>query len=334
MVCHSRIINNGTAAPIESRLKFIFGECQIGSGEMQIYVSHTTYNSYGGGFDKPLTYLNSIISDRFQAENIEFPYREIEIFFAYLSHKVKDARYIEWYSKLPYYHRGKNAVKITLPVPAKPSTLIDIFAHLNKAFDILISKKKKTDTFDSEKVKATLLKLEKDLQSADLYEIHTNYEAAYRQNRIEKVRQNRAAREQSETEKKQLIRDLRFYTGFSGRERPYLDPSDQLLCNDISNGILEKLRENKFRLPGYTHLYIMASDSFENALYESLKLESWHEYGIAVLQDYTNFTLKKEHEKKRIIFDLIKQGLYDIAKIDKLDIDILNEALNEAESKL
>ena len=301
---------------------------------MQIYINHTTYNTYGGGFDKPLTYLNSIISDRFQAENIEFPYREIEIMFAYLLHKVKDAQYIEWYNKLPYYHRGKNSVEITLPVPAKPSSLVDIFAHLNEAFDILISKKKRTDTFDSDKVKATLLQLEQELQSSDLYEIHANYEAAYRQNRIDKVLQDRAAREQNEKEKKQLIRDLRFYTGFSGRERQYLGPDDQHLCNAITYGILEKLRENKFRLPGYTHLYIMVSDSFENALYESLKLESWHEYGIAVLQDYTNFTLKKEHEKKRIIFDLIKQGLYDIAKIDKLDIDVLNEALNEVESKL
>ena len=301
---------------------------------MQIYINHTTYNSYGGGFDKPLTYLNSIVSDKFKAENIEFPYREIEIMFAYLSRKVKDAQYIEWYSKLPYYQRGKNGVKITISVPAKPSSLVDIFAHLNEAFDILISKKKKTDTFDSEKVKATLLKIEQDLQSADLYEIHANYETAYRQNRIEKVRQNRADRGQSGTEKKQLIRDLRFYTGFSGSDRQYLDPDDQHLCNSITYGILERLRENKFRLPGYTHLYIMVSDSFENALYESLKLESWHEYGIAVFQDYTNFTHKKEHEKKRIIFNLIKQGLYDIAKIDKLDFDILNEVLNEAESKL
>ena len=133
-------------------------------------------------------------------------------------------------------------------------------------------------------------------------------------------------REQANEEKKRLIYDLRFYYHFYNIERFYFAPYDSRFCDKI----LEKLRQRKFRLPHYTHL-ISVSDTFENALYYAARAANWHVYGIAVLENYADYAAKKETEKKQIVFNLIKQGLYGIAKIDKLDIETLDEVLEEGE---
>ena len=100
------------------------------------------------------------------------------------------------------------------------------------------------------------------------------------------------------------------------------------------NKVVIKLREAKFRLPNYDHLYIIASDTFENAIYKATRGSDWFVYGITVLENYKNYTALKEEDKKRVVFDLIKQGLHDIAKIDSLDISTLNKVLDETEKEL
>ena len=47
-----------------------------------------------------------------------------------------------------------------------------------------------------------------------------------------------------------------------------------------------------------------------------------------------DYETKTEIEKQKIIFSLIKEGLYDIARIDKLDVKVLNEVLDEVEKKI
>jgi hypothetical protein len=56
---------------------------------MRIYFNKSSYGSYGGGLNEPFCHFGRIISDKFQAENIEFPYKEIEICLAFLSPKAK-----------------------------------------------------------------------------------------------------------------------------------------------------------------------------------------------------------------------------------------------------
>lgn len=303
----------------------------MGTTKLDIHFSFSKYGTYGFGLDEPFRYMGRIISDKFQAEKITFPYKEIEIQRAYFSPKEKkNEKYVDWYNKLPAYYRGKNMVRVTLPVEKKEKDLANLFELIYKAFDIIISKKKKTDIWDTEKIKPALNQLEKELQEADLWEINHTYKMLFKQEAIAKSLEERTIREQTNDEKKRLIYDLRFYYHIEGVNKLYFSPYDNSFCEQI----FEKLRERKFRLPGYTHLYIMVSDSFENALYHASRLENWFVYGIAVLENYADYPAKTEAEKQRVVFGLIKQGLNDIAKIDKLDTQTLNEVLDEVEQTI
>jgi len=286
---------------------------------------------YGGGLVEPFRYMGRIISNRFQSEKIDFSFQEIEIQLTFLLPEEKDEQRISWYNKLPLYYRRKNMVQVILPVAKQEENLTDVFHLINKAFNILASKKKKDDIFDVEKINATLSQVEKELQITDLWELNNKYHVLLRQELIEKVRQERVVREQSNDEKKRLIYDLRFYYELPDVEKyRYFSPYE----NDFCYKILEKLRERKFRLPNYTHLYIVVSDTFENALYRAIRTENWHIYGIAVLENYVDYATKNEIEKQQIVFDLIKQGLNDIVKIDRLDSKALNEVLDKVEQNI
>ncbi|WP_203558378.1 hypothetical protein, partial [Bacteroides sp. 224] len=83
-----------------------------------------------------------------------------------------------------------------------------------------------------------------------------------------------------------------------------------------------------------THILINVSDTFENALSHAMKVYNWQGFGLAVYKNYADFPTKTEIEKRRIVFDLIKQGLNDIAEVDKLDRKTLNEVLDEVEKSI
>lgn len=289
--------------------------------------------SWGGGLNDPFGRMDIILRDRFQAASIEFPYGEIEICLAFPSSEAEESQQRkEWFAKLPIYYRGKTMVRVILPMPGDEETLTDVFQIIHKAFDIIISKRKKTDGYDPEKLKSTLVQLENELQNCDMWEVDREYTILCRKESIEKRMQEREIRKQENIEKKRLIYDVRFMHHFPGTERDnlFFSPYDYLLCGMI----LEKLREKKFRLPNYTHLYIQVSDTFENALQRAVRAENWFVYGIAVLEDHADFPTKSDAEKRRIVFDLIRQGLNDIANIDKLDAKTLNDVLDEVEQDL
>ena len=291
-------------------------------------------SSWGGALAKPLRYLDRIISDRFRAEDIIFPYESIEITLTFppdlsKQKEVHIRKYIDWYDKLPYYYRGRKMLIIHLPFSEKNENLIDVFQLTYTAFDIIAAKKKKTDNLDTEKIKSTLQQLEKELQTEDLWELHNKYEHLSWLEIIKHNWESRLMREQSNEDKKRLIYDIRFMPYFKGVDLKFLMPYRNQFC-DI---ILDKLRNRKFRLPGYTHLYISCSDTFDNALYHTGRIEKWYVYGIAVFEDYANYESKTEPEKRRIVFDLTKQGLTDIATVDRLDIKTLNEVLDEVEQE-
>jgi hypothetical protein len=297
---------------------------------MNIYFSKSEYNSYGSGLNEPFRYIGRIISDRFQTENIKFNFDEIEIVLAFYSKNVKNDQYSAWFNQLPIYYRRKNIVRVTLPVVNKQEDLTTAFQHIYKTFDILASKKKKDDILDIERTESTLIQLEMELQKTDLWELSNKFETILRQEMIERRLEERKLREKVNDEKKRVIYDLRFYYTFENAGELYFSPHDSILINEI----LERLRKNKFQLRNYTHLYIMVSDTFENALYHAVRAEQWFVYGIAILVDYISYPTKKEVEKKRIVFELIKQGLNDIAKIDKLETKILNDVLDEVEKDI
>ncbi|NDV94600.1 hypothetical protein D0T84_06645 [Dysgonomonas sp. 521] len=295
---------------------------------MWIHFSKSSFGIYGGGLKEPFRYFGRIISDKFKKENIELPFEEIEIQLALFSPKAKkDETYTEWYKKLPYYYRGKKMTRVILPVEKQKDNLEDVFLFINKAFEIITSKKKKDDNYSSDKLKSTLLQLEEELKIVDLWELDSRYENLLRQEIIEKNRQERIIREQTDSEKKRLIYDLRLYNAIPNTEERYFFPYNSQICEIV----YDELRKKKFRLPDYTHILINVSDTFENALHNATRIYNWQGFGVAVYKDYKDFPKKTETEKRRIVFDLIKQGLNDIAEVDKLDKKTLNKVLEEVE---
>lgn len=297
---------------------------------MWIHFTKISTNSYGGGLDEPFRYFGRMLSDKFQIEDIIFPYGEIEICLAFPPSKKDNEKRKEWFAKLPNYYRGKIMVRVTLPMVEKEQNLEDVLKMINKAFEIIITKKKKDDGYDGLKLKEILAQIGEELQETNLLELNGKYENLLRQEVVEQRFQERAIREKTNDEKKRLIYDIRFYYHLPKIGKKYFYPYNNEFCYKI----LEKLREKKFQLPNYTHLYIMVADTFENALEHAVRVENWFVYGVAVLENYQDYPKKNEIEKQHIVFDLIKQGLTDIAKIDKLDMDALNETLNEVEQQI
>lgn len=297
---------------------------------MRIHFSKNSTNSYGGGLNEPFCHFGRIISDKFQAEDIIFPYEEIEICLALPRSKNDNEQSKKWFQKLPHYYRGKTMLRITLPIEKKEEKLIDVLKVIDQAFEIIIAKKKKDDEYDPQKIKASLSQLKKELQETDLHQLNDQYEQLLKQEIIQRSIQERLQREQSNHEKKKLIYDIRLMYYLPNIDKLYFAPYDYEFCEII----LEKLREKKFRLPNYTHLYVMVSDTFENALSHTISVINWAIYGIAVFENFADYPSKQDIEKQRIVFDLIKQGINDIAKIDKLDIKVLNEVFAEVEQEI
>ena len=296
-----------------------------------IHFSKSSYGTYGGGLKEPFEYFGRMISDSFKKENIELPFEEIEIQLAFFSPKSeKNEVYSEWYKKLPYYYRGKKMTRVVLPVEEEENNLADVFLFVYKAFEIITSKKKKDDNYNPDKLKSTLLQLEEELKIADLWKLHSKYENILRQETIEKNRQDRIIREQTNSEKKKLIYDLRLYNSIPNTEEKFFFPYNKQICEMI----YEELRKKKFRLPNYTHMLVIVSDTFENALYHAIKIYNWQGFGIAVYNNHKDYSTKNEIEKQRVVFDLIKQGLNDMAEVDKLDKKMLNEVLDEVEKSI
>jgi hypothetical protein len=297
---------------------------------MWIHFSKNSSNSYGGGLNEPFRYFGRLLSDRFQTESINFPYKEIEICLAFPSSKNDNEKRKEWFEKLPHYYRGKTMIRVTLPISSQEKNLADVMEVINKAFEIIINKKKKDDNYDAQKLKTTLANLEKELQETDLWKLNSKYENLLRQETIERNRLERITRQQANIEKKKLIYDLRLYNHLPNTDEKYFFPHNRQVCEMV----FEELHKNKFRLPDYTHMLVVVSDTFENALYSTTKVYNWQGFGLAVFKDYTDFPTKTEIEKKRIIFDLVKQGLNDMAEIDKLDKKVLNEILDKVENNI
>jgi|GEM_PF-2691223 len=298
---------------------------------MKIDFIKSTCDSYGGELDEPFRYFGKIISDRFEQEGIKFSFEEIQIQLAFFSDKLSDKHfYINWYNKLPGYHRSKNMVKVILPVLETEKCLEDVFKLAYKAFKVMFQRKKETDIYDQQKVLQTLLCLESELQNTDLWNLNKHYKSILRISALKKSIEERIARKNRILENKKLIYALRFHYEFEIADKLYFMPYDKKICDTI----LMKLRKKKFCLPDYNHLYIIVSDSFENALYHAGRAEKWFACGITEYKDYAEYPDKNETEKERITFDLIKKGLYDIAKMDKLNIEKLNNVLKEVEKEI
>ena len=298
---------------------------------MEIWLRKKRFNSSGESFSAPYEHLDRIIANKLIENNITFPFNEIDIELVYnIESDRKNDKFNQWFKKLPHYYRGKNMIRVSIAAQDEAEYLENIFNLIISSFEILLEKKKKTDDYNSVQVMDSLLELKQEMSQLDLWQLHTKYENILRQERIEKNLQNRKDREIAKIENKRLIKDIRLSDTFGLGGKSSFMPYSLQFCDKITI----KLRKVKFRLPNYDHLYIKVSDSFENAIYDTVTVYAWYVYGVAIFENYETFESLKEEGKKRVVFDLIKQGLYDIAKIDKLDILTLDKVLVETEKEI
>ncbi|MDR2638422.1 MAG: hypothetical protein LBC09_01130 [Helicobacteraceae bacterium] len=299
---------------------------------MNVWINFLTYGSYGGGFDPPLRYFSLYLSDLWA--DIYPAIDTLELNLGYPK-KAPTEQATKWYSSLPYSRFTKKSglfqVSVAFPeLSARRSVgwykLYPLF--LDKLREVItIIDKKIGDQSEAQKALRTIDELTL-LDAEKLKALDKAYEIKARQNRIDGALADRTARQNANIEPNRLIYDLRFYYRIDGIDRFYFAPFDLQLCG----AILERLRAAKFKLPNYTHIYISVSDTYENALYHASRLEKWFAYSIAVLKNPAEYATKKEREKRQIVFDLIKEGLLDAAKIDNLDLATLTKVLDETEA--
>ena len=299
-------------------------------------VKPNTYGTLG----RPFNYFGEILSDHLESCGIESSLEELEITLAQPATNKKSndetvERYKDWFNQLPYsrFSKKRTAFSITIQLcnshgKSIPLELDSLFEKTVEVFSVIESKEKKAECFNTERIREAISSLQKDLIHENLDKFNDRYDLYYRDVIIKRNLQDRINRENSTLEATRLIYDIRLYHRFTN-----LLKVDFTSHFEICKEILAKLRNRKFKLPGYSHIYIQVSDTWENALAQATALESWYRYGLAVLENPTDYPNKPDAQKKRITFELIKTGLTDIAKIDHLDITILSQVLNEVEKE-
>lgn len=295
---------------------------------MKIIISKSIYGkSYICGLSAPFTYIGYILSELL-GKIPQFPFSEIEIECCNFVYELKDDEgYMQWFRKLPLYRKRKDSVHIYLHKINDELKLNSILEDIEQAFNIILLKNKKNIGYDWNKVQGALINLQNILKNNDIWVIHKQYDSLVTQKQIEERKQEREVRNKSNQKANRLIQDLRLYYHFENVGKLFFSPFDTLLCKEV----LLQLRKNRFLLPQYSHLYIMVSNTFNNALSMAVRYEQWYIYGIATLDNYTEYPNLTDRQKAKIVFNIIKMGLNDVAKIDKLDTHTLNKVLDKVE---
>jgi len=70
----------------------------------------------------------------------------------------------------------------------------------------------------------------------------------------------------------------------------------------------------------------------DEALKASFAIEDWYVNGLAVI-DFDHYQQLSEKEKEHCVFDLIAEGLKDIAILDQLDFSKMEEVFRKIKEK-
>lgn len=306
---------------------------------MKLYYSFLYHPTESQESFQKRKYLYRILPNFLMEHGIMTSIKEMEVYF-YIPNsnpKILDNQN-DFLAKLPTIRFTQNRTKVFIGKlflgkngDAKPS-IENILFEFSEVFQLLEHKKKVPDNFQTESILKLLPQLTQELhENLDFH--NQKFAQIIRQEIIDRVKQDRQERQQNTNPAKRLIRDIRLYYNFENQaiERyKFFFPYSNQLCDKILN----HLRARKFRLPNYDHLYIMVSENIDNALSHAIRGERWLVYGIAVLEKPLEYQCLTPKEKKKVVFNLIKQGLLDIAQVDNLDTNILNEVLNHLEQSL
>ncbi len=324
---------------------------------MKIYFTPSTAGRSGGWLNGNLRHLDHFIQTELNKSGFNSSFDEVWLTLSYPPLYVLpgvvgiEKEFMGYYDKLPYSRLDRRSKKININIQAPEfsehfdnkekdnyDNKFDIADNLKgisetdlakilvdkylKVGELISSKLKKEDTFDFDKYKTTLLKIKQNINVDFLKSVSGEQAVKLSDDTLTKAIELREKRKQTNKPKDQPIRDFRVYN--NGLPDKALYP----YANQYGEIFLNLLRRNKLMCPKYHHLYIQVAKTFDEGLKNSFAYEDWYVNGIAII-DYENYQKQSEKEKQETVFNLIIEGLKDIATIDKLDTSIIDKVIAE-----
>jgi len=323
---------------------------------MKIYLSPNTAGRYGGGLNGNLRHLNRYIQSELDSGGFKSSFKELWLALSYPPMYILpgvvgiEIDFKKYYDKFPYSRLNRRYKKIditlkapefsehfdkeeqkkhkhTLQIEGKYQNisetdlariLIDKYVASGQ---IIKTKLKKDDIFDSEKFNTILSNIKRKITSEFLASLNEEQKNQVQDEIILKAKKLREERRISNKPKDKKIRDIRVY--YNTLPNKALYPYDY----QYSEIFLNILASKEFSCPTYHHLYIQVAKSEEDALKNSLTYEGWYVNGIAQI-DFENYQKESDTNKESIVLDAMIRGLRDIVEIDKLDKTIFEEAVD------
>ncbi len=324
---------------------------------MKIYLTPKTVATSGGGLRGNLQYLDRFIQSELDKSNFQSSFNELWLSIAYPAMYVTSGSagmenaFNQYCETLPYsrMNRKLKTIDITLKAPefsehfqkeeqknyqdkfdiageykniTEPELAKILIDKYFEASQIIKSKLKKEDSFDFESFEKVLSDIRQRITFEFLIKISKEENISLQKTRIENSETKRQERRSRNLIGDTLIRDIRLYFA-------YKLPGALFYLNRYAHIVLRQLIHKEFKCPQYHHLYISIADTKEEALKRAIVVEDWFTFGIAVLKE--EILLKADHsEQQALILNALKDGLLDIAELDKLDKSNVLEAISEA----
>jgi hypothetical protein len=328
---------------------------------MKIYLARRSAGLYGGGFKGNLRYFDQIIQTELDQTNFLSSFEEIWLTLSYPPMYVlpgvvgieKDFK--KFYDTLPLikFNRKYKKIDIELKAPQfsehfektekdKYENTFDIeheYKNISEtelakilidkyleAGEMINAKLKKEDIFELEIFKNVLYLLRGRISAEYLKSASTKKTDEIKTKEIVRAIELREQRKQLSNTKNKRIRDLRVY--YVNLPKGALYPFDYQYAEIFKN----LLRKKELMCPTYNHLYVQVGKTMDECLMNSVALEDWYVNGLSVI-NYDDYLKQTDNGKEQIVFDTIVNGLKDIAEIDKLDLSIVNNIIEEVNKK-
>lgn len=329
---------------------------------MKLYLTDSTAGRYGSfSLNGNLRYLDKYIQKQIDKESFGNSFEELWINFAfpplYLPSKVlrMRAQFLEWYNYLPYTRVQRRYKKVDISIRAPEFSehfelkeqakhqhqfavddayqgIIEIelarilMDKLVEAIELIEPKINASDNFNSAALKQLFREIKSNLSLELLVEISKEEASEVKDEAFIRALSLRKDRKANPKGKDKNIRDLRVY---------YVDlPTKALYPYDYqySEIFLNLLSQQGLRCPQYHHLYILVGEKEGEIIRRSIPMEEWYVNGIALI-DYQNYLSETPEQQDKVVFDLICAGLLDIAKIDQLDLELINRVIAQVKEK-
>lgn len=324
---------------------------------MKIYLTPRTVGTSGGGLNRNLKYLDRLIQSELDKSSFQSSFNELWLGISYPAMYVvpgivgMEVTFNKYYETLPFsrMNRKFKTIDITLKAPefsehfqkeeqvnykdkfeiaekykniSEPELAKILIDKYFEALQIIKSKLKKGDTFDFEIFENILTIIRQKITLEFLIKTSKEENINSQKAQIENSETKRQERKNKNLISDTLIRDIRL--SFA-----YKLPRTLFYLNRYADIVLRQLIYKNFKCPHYHHLYVSIADTKEEALKRAIIVEDWFTYGIAVLKEDT--LLKADHtEQQTLVLNALKEGLLDIAELDKLDKAKILQAISEA----